>query len=199
MADDVRQAPAEAGIGPVTFLEAGHDTRRRERVVIGLLGAITGLLLLMVVGLGLGTLWLAHQYDALKAQYAETQGALESQAGDVRQELREAIATTRLLSRDMLMRQATLSRDWKAEIARVEQLQSRLDQRRAAFKQIPKGPFEKADFAIRLAQLTLDEAMVANRHVAATQRVIAKNLALTPSQEKLLRDLDRQVGARPKK
>lgn len=199
MADDVQQTSGAARVGSVTFLEAGHDTRRRERVVIALLASITALLLLLVVALGVGTFWLAQQYKSLQAQYAEAQGSLKSQAGGVRQELREAIATTRLLSRDMLMRQATLSRDWKAEIAHVERVQSQLDQRRAAFKQIPKGPFEKADYAIRLAQLTLDEAMAANRHVAATQLVIAKNLALTPSQQKLLRNLDRQVGAKPKK
>ncbi|MNY65703.1 hypothetical protein D3C86_2030190 [compost metagenome] len=48
-----------------------------------------------------------------------------------------------------------------------------------------------------MTQLALDEAMAVNRHLAATQLVIAKNLALTPAQQKLLDDLNRPAPAKP--
>ena len=196
MPEDVKPAAPEARVGSVTFLEAGETTRRRERAMVALLGVITGLLTVLVVGLAVAAIWLSQQYAAAREQVAGLQQSLESEAGGMRTELRQAIATTQGLSRDLLMRQATLSRDLAAQIGEIQALQARLDRQRAGFGQIPAGPFEKADYAIRMSQLALDEAMAINRHVAATQLVIAKNLALTPAQQKLLEDLNRQVPAK---
>jgi hypothetical protein len=192
MADETKQLAPEARVGAVTFLEAGEATRRRERTMIGLLATMTVLLLLLVIGLSVGAFWLA-------GQYAAAQQALQSQAGDARQDLRAAITTSEALARDMLLRQATLSRELNVQAGELRALQSQLARRRAALGEIPKDPLGKADYGIRVTQLTLDELMAVNRHVSATQGLLAKNLALTTSQEKLLRDLNRQLQPAPKK
>jgi hypothetical protein len=192
MADETKQLAPEARVGAVTFLEAGEATRRRERTIIGLLAAMTALLLVLVIGLSVGAFWLAKQYAA-------AQQALQSQAGDVRQDLSTAVDTTQGLSRDLLMRQAALSRDLQTPVRELQAAQQRIARERQALGKVPDDPFGKADYAIRMTQLALDEALSINRHVAATQLAIAKNLALTPSQEKLLRDLNRQLQPGPKK
>jgi predicted nucleic acid-binding Zn ribbon protein len=184
MADDVTQAAPEARVGSVTFLEAGEATRRRERAVIMLLGAITALLLVLVVGLSVGVFWLARQYDA-------AQQALQRQAGDVRRDVGAAVGTTRALSRDWLNRQASLSRDLQAPVNALQAEQQRIARVRAGMGEVPDDPFGKADYAIRMSQLALDEALAVNRHIAATQLAIARNLALTPAQAQLLKELDR--------
>lgn len=185
MADDVKQAAPEARVGAVTFLEAGEATRRRERTMIALLSAMTVLLLVLVIGLSVGAFWLARQYVVV-------QQALQSQAGDVRQDLSAAVDATQGLSRDLLTRQAALSRDLQAPVRELQAAQARIARERQALGAVPDDPFGKADYAIRMSQLGMDEALSINRHVAATQLAIARNLALTPSQEKLLRDLNQQ-------
>jgi uncharacterized protein HemX len=192
MADDIKQVTPEARVGSVSFFEAGDAPRRRERTIIALLATMTVLLLVLVIGLSAGAFWMARQY-------AVAQQALQIQAGDVRQDLRSAITTSEALARDMLTRQATLSRELSVQAGNMQAQQSQLDRQRAALGEIPKDPLGKADYGIRVTQLTLDEVRAINRHVAATQRVIAKNLSLTPSQEKLLRDLNREPQPGPKK
>lgn len=185
MADETKQRAPEAQVGAVTFLEAGEATRRRERTIIGLLAAMTTLLLVLVIGLSVGAFWLARQYAAV-------QQAVQAQAGDVRQDLGAAVDTTQALSRDLLTRQAALSRDLQAPVRELQAAQARIARERQAMGTVPDDPFGKADYAIRMTQLALDEALSINRHIAATQLAIAKNLALTPSQEKLLRELNQQ-------
>lgn len=185
MADDTKQLAPEARVGSVTFLEAGEATRRRERTIIALLATMTALLLVLVIGLAAGAFWLAGQYTA-------AQQALQSQAGDVRQGLSAAIGTTQALSRDLLTRQAALSRDLQAPVAALQASQQQIARARAAMGEVPDDPFGKADYAIRMSQIALDEAVALNQHVAATQLAIAKNLALTPAQAKLLQDLNRR-------
>jgi hypothetical protein len=191
MADDVTQAAPEARVGAVTFLEAGEATRRRERAVITLLGTITALLLVLVVGLSVGVFWLARQYDA-------AQQALQRQAGDVRRDLGAAVGTTQALSRDLLNRQASLSRDLEAPVKALQAEQQRIARVRAGMGEVPDDPFGKADYAIRMSQLALDEALAVNRHIAATQLALARNLALTPAQARLLKDLEQQPKSQAK-
>lgn len=192
MADDTTRTAPEARVGSVSFIEAGDAPRRRERTIIALLATMTVLLLVLVIGLSVGAFWLARQY-------AVAQQALQSQAGDVRQDLDAALATTQGLSRDLLERQAALSRDLEAPVRELRAAEQRIARERAAMGVVPDDPFGKADYAIRMTQLALDEALSINRHVAATQLAIAKNLSLTASQQKLLRDLNQQVQPPAKK
>jgi hypothetical protein len=192
MADDTTRVAPEARVGSVSFIEAGDAPRRRERTIIALLATMTVLLLVLVIGLSVGAFWLARQY-------AVAQQALQSQAGDVRQDLDAALDTTQGLSRDLLARQAALSRDLEAPARELRAAEQRIARERAAMGVVPDDPFGKADYAIRMTQLALDEALSINRHVAATQLAIAKNLSLTASQQKLLRDLNQQLQPPAKK
>lgn len=192
MADDTTRAAPEARVGSVSFIEAGDAPRRRERTIIALLATMTVLLLVLVIGLSVGAFWLARQY-------AVAQQALQSQAGDVRQNLDAALGTTQGLSRDLLARQDALSRDLEAPVRELRAAEQRIARERAAMGVVPDDPFGKADYAIRMTQLALDEALSINRHVAATQLAIAKNLSLTASQQKLLRDLNQQLQPPAKK
>ena len=175
-----------AAVGPVTFLETPGDQRRRERAVIGLLIAITGLLAVLVVGLGLGAFWLTQQAAALRQE-----------TGSLRQDLSQALATSQALTRDLLERQAGLSQALGNQAEQLASAQTQLDARRNRFGAIPAGPFEKADYAINVSLVGIDEARMINRHLAETQAALARHMALTPAQQALLADTRRALQAGP--
>jgi hypothetical protein len=171
-----------ATAGAVTFIPESEREHRHDKTVIRLLTAMTVLLSLLVVGLAAGAVWMAMEYQ-------RAQAAFESQAKAWRDDTTHALAVTQGLARDLLVRQDATSAEIVARANQAKAKLAELDRLRGAMGSIPADPFGKADYAIRLSILTLDEARVMGRYTADTAVMMGRQLDLTPAQRQLLSDL----------
>lgn len=151
--------------------------KKRDRWVIGLLAAITFLLVLLLAGLGAGAYVLVGEYHHLEQ-------AVGTQSKTLSGDLEAFAAATREVSHEVTQRQEVLGDGLNHQSQLTLQRVRELEARRRSLTSIPKSPFEKLDRGLQLNQLTCDELFVLLTHLAETQATIAHRTEPLPAQRK---------------
>lgn len=126
-------------------------------------------------------------------------GRLSAAADGPVQALREDLATTQQLARDLTARQASIAAGLDAVAVETAKDVRALKERRAALSPIQRGPVDKIDQVIALMQLLSDELMLVLDHVAKSQGVVAKHTRPSGSQRELVRPDGPDAGVLPGK
>jgi hypothetical protein len=150
---------------------------KSDRWVIGLLAAITVLLVLLLAGLGVGAWVLTSEYHRLEAALGAQSRSLTAQIGTF-------AATAKEVSHETTRRQDVLGdglvHQSRLTLAKVRELEGR----RRSLTPIPKGPLEKLDRSIQLNQLMSDELLLLLTHLAETQATLGERTEPLPAQKK---------------
>lgn len=160
-------------------MDSSADTpSRRDRALVPLLAAITALLAILVVGLGIGAVAAMRAIHEVHGQVAQLTGGAQ---GDATQKVKA-------LGADIVERQQLVARALASESAATEQKIETFQARLKQLYPIAQGFTRKLDQTIGLQLLMNDQMILMNHQLAALQQTAARGLrpmdaerALTPA------------------
>lgn len=131
-----------------------------------LLTILVGLTALLLVGLATGALVAWREYRALR-------GAATVAMGEG--------ASANALLEEVSIRQRAASEQLAAMVSDAERQVAQFERRAAAIRRKDGGPIDSAAKAMDIAQLMMDQSLLALKQTAALQDVLAKSAAPLPS------------------
>ena len=167
-----------------------------NRLVTGLLIAITVLLAVLVIGLAVGGIlaarYLPEALDLARDMHREIRGMHQDLKAtrDVTQKLSAEVdqmqRTAREAALQLTERQTRLGEELQDRAKRTHhQMDGIVSRRSKVPEQNPFNPFAKLDVVADLNRIMADELVILNRHLAETQSDLATMMRPLPIQQKL--------------
>ena len=138
-----------------------------DRALVPLLTAITILLAVLVIGLGIGAIAAMRAVHEARAQIAQLTGGQDG--GDTKEK-------AKALAADVVQRQQSVAQQLRAEATGAEQKLQGFQVRLKQLYPVTQGFTRKIDQTIALMQLMNDQMILMNHQLAALQQTAAQGL-----------------------